>query len=296
MSLYWYACISMNTDCYIIYHISLEIIWWVLSNASLIVQICPVVHEILANKDFTVTDDLISQLFVVAFVYPTYVQIALIWGFTVQLSLWKSVHWLWRYKLNEVCDTLNFFSSFLLFLVPVQIYCLLIPLFNTSGIKFCLHQFYSYYTIYFSLKSLHQKSFFILTFSCCSSKLLHKFLYYPAFLFHFLQLSYLHSLITSSTKFFFRSSKNLSTMTYNNTYWIYSSTAIFLILISIYNLYAIRNPETFSASPLNVCGLATSTFDSVLGWRIPTVVALPAPAANSTWSYICITTSCFYCC
>ena len=105
VSITWYAFISTNTYHFGIYHISLEIIWWVLSNASLIVQICPVVHEILANKDFTVTDDLISQLFVVAFVYPTYVQIALIWGFTVQLSLWKSVHWLWRYKLNEVCDS-----------------------------------------------------------------------------------------------------------------------------------------------------------------------------------------------
>jgi len=50
-------------------------------------QICPVVHEILANKDFTVTDDLISWLFVVAFMHPAYVQIALILGFTVQLSL-----------------------------------------------------------------------------------------------------------------------------------------------------------------------------------------------------------------
>jgi len=55
----------------------------------LIIQICLVVHdlvvhEILANKDFTVTDDLISQLFVVTFVHPTYMQIALIWGFTCQ--------------------------------------------------------------------------------------------------------------------------------------------------------------------------------------------------------------------
>ena len=41
-------------------------------------QICPVVHEILENEDFIVTDDLISQFFVVAFVHPTYVQIALI--------------------------------------------------------------------------------------------------------------------------------------------------------------------------------------------------------------------------
>ena len=83
MSLYWYACISMNTDFYMICDILLETIWWALS--SLIMWICPVIHEILANKDFTVTDDLISQLFVVAFVHPTYVQIALIWGFSVQL-------------------------------------------------------------------------------------------------------------------------------------------------------------------------------------------------------------------
>ena len=40
-------------------------------------QICLVVHKILANEDFTVTDDLISWMFVVAFVYLTYMQIAL---------------------------------------------------------------------------------------------------------------------------------------------------------------------------------------------------------------------------
>ena len=51
------------------------------------VQIHPVVHEILANEDFMVTDNLISQLFVVALVHPTYMQIALIQSFTVQLSL-----------------------------------------------------------------------------------------------------------------------------------------------------------------------------------------------------------------
>ena len=39
--------------------------------------------------------------------YISYMQIALIWGFTMQLSLWKSVYWLWRYKLNKVCDSLN---------------------------------------------------------------------------------------------------------------------------------------------------------------------------------------------
>ena len=107
MSLHWYACISMNTYCYVIYYILLEMVWWALSNASSIMWICPVIHEILANGDFTFTDDLISRLFVVTFVHFTFVQIALLRGFTAQLSLWKSVYWLWRYKLNEVCDILK---------------------------------------------------------------------------------------------------------------------------------------------------------------------------------------------
>jgi len=51
------------------------------------VQICPAIHEILADKAFTATDGLISQLFVVAFVHPTYLQIALILGFLAQLGL-----------------------------------------------------------------------------------------------------------------------------------------------------------------------------------------------------------------
>jgi len=41
-------------------------------------QICSAVHEILADEAFTATYGLISQSFVVAFVHPTYVQIALI--------------------------------------------------------------------------------------------------------------------------------------------------------------------------------------------------------------------------
>jgi len=45
------------------------------------VQICLVIHEILADEAFTAADGLISQLFVVAFVHPTYVWIALIWDF-----------------------------------------------------------------------------------------------------------------------------------------------------------------------------------------------------------------------
>ena len=33
-------------------------------------QICSAIHEILANKAFIATDGLISQLFVITFVYP----------------------------------------------------------------------------------------------------------------------------------------------------------------------------------------------------------------------------------
>ena len=104
MSLHWYVCISTNTYCFGMYYILLETDWWALSNASSIVWIHLVVHEILADKAFTATDGLISESFVVAFVHPTYVWMALIWGFPAQLSLWKLVHWLSRYKLNEVCD------------------------------------------------------------------------------------------------------------------------------------------------------------------------------------------------
>ena len=105
MSLHWYACISINTYCFGICYIPSEMNWWALSNTSSIVWICLTVHKILANETFTVTDSLISQLFVVTFVHPTYVQIALIWSFPLQLSLWKSAHLLWKYKLNEVCNT-----------------------------------------------------------------------------------------------------------------------------------------------------------------------------------------------
>jgi len=107
MSLHWYACISMNTYCHVIYHISLETVWWALSNASSIMWIRSAIHEILADKVFTATDGLISQSFVVAFVHPTYVRIALIWNFPEQLILWKLVHWLWKYKLNKVCNSLT---------------------------------------------------------------------------------------------------------------------------------------------------------------------------------------------
>ena len=68
----------MNTDLHMIYNILLETIWWVLSNASLIVWIYLAIYEILVNKAFAVTNGLISQLFVVTFVDPIYMQIALI--------------------------------------------------------------------------------------------------------------------------------------------------------------------------------------------------------------------------
>jgi len=51
------------------------------------VQICSAVHEIFADKGFIATDGLISQSFIVTFVHPAYMQIALIWGFPAQLSL-----------------------------------------------------------------------------------------------------------------------------------------------------------------------------------------------------------------
>ena len=45
------------------------------------------VHEILANEAFIVADGLIYLLFIVTFVYPIYVQIALIQSLLAQLSL-----------------------------------------------------------------------------------------------------------------------------------------------------------------------------------------------------------------
>jgi len=50
-------------------------------------QIHLAIHDILTNRDFTATNNLISQFFVITFVYPMYAQIALIWSFSVQLSL-----------------------------------------------------------------------------------------------------------------------------------------------------------------------------------------------------------------
>ena len=65
-------CISMNTNLYIIYDILLETVWWVFSNATLIIEISSIIPEIIANETFTVTDSLISWLFVITFVHPIY--------------------------------------------------------------------------------------------------------------------------------------------------------------------------------------------------------------------------------
>ncbi len=50
-------------------------------------QIHSAIPEILVDKALIATDGLISQSFVVAFVHPTYLWIAFILGFPVQLSL-----------------------------------------------------------------------------------------------------------------------------------------------------------------------------------------------------------------
>ena len=65
---------------YIIYH-------WKQFGEHFSMQICSAFHEILANKAFIVTNDLISQLFIITFIHPTYIQIVFIWGFLAQLSL-----------------------------------------------------------------------------------------------------------------------------------------------------------------------------------------------------------------
>ena len=50
-------------------------------------QIHLAILKILADKAFIATDSLISQSFVVTFVHPIHMQIALIWDFPAQLSL-----------------------------------------------------------------------------------------------------------------------------------------------------------------------------------------------------------------
>ena len=67
--------------------------------------------------------------------------------------------------------------------------------------------------------------------------------------------------------FFFKMSTN-SLYMYDITYWVFFSTKTFLIFILIYNLYTIKKPKILLISPLNVGGLATSTFNLVLGLEV----------------------------
>jgi len=46
-------------------------------------------------------------------------------------------------------------------------------------------------------------------------------------------------------------------------------------------LYAIKKPKTLLASLLNSCGLVTSIFDLVLGWRITTISSTAAASTSN---------------
>ena len=88
---------------------------------------------------------------------------------------------------------------------------------------------------------------------------------------------------------------------YDKTYWICSSTITSLILILIYSLHAIKNPEILLTSLLNISSLATSMFNLILGLEVTISLSPPAPpliannACNSIiyscycliWSRIC---------
>ena len=89
----------------------------------------------------------------------------------------------------------------------------------------------------------------------------------------------------SSITFFFQISTN-SPCIYDNTHCICSSTNVPLIFIWICGLQAIRNPDTLPISLLNICSLATSTFDLVLG-----LGAALLPIATIC---ACNTATCFY--
>ena len=52
--------------------------------------------------------------------------------------------------------------------------------------------------------------------------------------------------------------------TYNSIYWTCSSTTSLLILILMYNLHVVMNPETFLELLSNTCSFATSVFNLML--------------------------------
>ena len=81
--------------------------------------------------------------------------------------------------------------------------------------------------------------------------------------------------------------------TYNNTHYTCFSTDTSLISILMYNLYAIKKPRTFLVFLLNVCDLATSMFDLVLGLEIITAAFSFASHTVSICIYAYIATNYF---
>jgi len=53
-------------------------------------------------------------------------------------------------------------------------------------------------------------------------------------------------------------------------------------------LYAVKNLKTFPAFLLNICGLATSIFNFVLGLETAAAISSPAPPTISICIYTCI--------
>ena len=88
-----------------------------------------------------------------------------------------------------------------------------------------------------------------------------------------------NSLFRFFNVFSFQISTNPS-CTYDNTYWIYSSTATPFIFICIYNLYGITNPETFDKALLNTCSLTTSVLIPATAPSLPPA----SPTTTRAWS------------
>jgi len=104
MSLYWYTCIPMNNDLDIIYNILLEMVLWVLSNISLIIEICLVISEIIANFSYWWSNiSVICCYFCISYIYVnnTYLGLSSVTWFVrigilvveikVEWSLWHKV-------------------------------------------------------------------------------------------------------------------------------------------------------------------------------------------------------------
>ena len=82
---------------------------------------------------------------------------------------------------------------------------------------------------------------------------------------NFLVILYSNNLASKSSNIFsFHTSTDFPYI-YDKIHCICSSITSPLILILMYNLHAVINPETFSELSSNTCGLATSLLDPVLG-------------------------------